>query len=113
MDTRFAALRLLHEQPSSSQKVEFNRRRYRNSSAGDRKRRRLSIGFSCWMKVHLPAPGIFTSSLRGLSLPTRCYLSAIADSIKPLKLAHPSNSFKSMEWRLSNLVKSFVSASQN
>src|SRR6266478_3056030 len=46
------------------------------------------------MRVHLPARGISTSCLHGLSLPTRFCSLEIAVSIRRLKLAHPSNSFK-------------------
>src|SRR2546421_11980978 len=92
-DTRCAALRRRHAQPSNSQKVASSPRRYRSLSAVGRKRRRLTIGFSCWMRVRLPAPGIFTGSSLALMLRTKSYSLATADNIKPLKLApHSSNS---------------------
>src|SRR6266571_3367934 len=65
------------------------------------------------MRVHLPALGIFTSSLPALNPPTRCYLSETADSIRRSKQERHSSSFKNMEWRQSNSARSFGNENRN
>src|SRR2546423_1923797 len=50
--TKCAASRLLHAQLNSSQKAASSLRRYKSLSAGGRKRPRITIVFSYWMRVH-------------------------------------------------------------
>src|SRR5690242_16780206 len=109
----YAALRQLLARQSSSRKAEFNLRRYKSLSAGGRKHLRFTIGFSCWIRVHLPARKIFTSSLPALNPKTESCLLATAVNTRPLKQERHSNNFKSTEWRPSNLVRSSDSANPN